>query len=802
MKHIVIAACLAVLLAGPASARDLGPGALPIRIDTGAPFAFAADDELRIEGVVEAGSPVVVVLRVDDVQSWSYASRVNAERTLPPGSFRWTVAAKGLRASDGRTLDHTQLRRLMFFVGAGKGKVVLKRFETVPSAKLPGGAVGYALGAEKAELPAGFERVLVNDSRVSGANLFAVQRPSPDPLVASGIRGIEGLRLPWAGPKAHVTIWTEDPGEWELLPHPLERRIRINGRDVVAERMTPQDWIEQRYLRHINREHGPADDAWTAYGQLRGGMVSVEVDVVADGVVVELAGSSADALYLSAVLIEPAGQATGLDHVQGMRAEWYRSNWPVVKPESTGRLQTSVTLDGTGALLSGATVRAVAAPDTAAHVAVQIISNLAILKPQVMLVAPTANGIALTGFVWAAQQRLERRSAGDTVLALGDNLLSGATDALPIVAGVPRTYELWIDIPAATQPGLYHGALVVGVATIPIDVEVLPVTLPPARKPAGFYVDEAPHLTWFPGMGGDRDRQAGCDLAFLSRLKLNGSAPPLATPGSVSGAFEADMARAARSGMTPQWLAYAPAKRLLEQQGIDGSAATIARVERELQTAGLSAPLWSLADEPSNPGPNAPPLTDWIRAIRKQAPGAKLAAQLNTPKDRALISAFDTVLLNHGYGLDLATLADARARGADVWIYNTERTRATAGLWLWRSPATHYLQWHARMPTADPFDPTDGREGDVQAFLPTSYVCRAVPSVDRSMLDMADGVIDQRWFYWLVDQKTSEARALTEKLDATLPSKWAEAAALGGSNLQAIREAIVEVSRYVSRGAQ
>ena len=805
MRHTVFAACLGLALAGPvlaspvlvgpAAARDLGPAALPVRIDTGEPFAFEADDELRIEGVVEAAGPVVVILRIDDLQSSSYASRVNAERTLPPGPFRWTVAAKGLRTSDGRTLDHTKLRRLMIFMGAGDGKVTLKRFETVQSAKLPGGAKGYALGAEKAELPAGFERILPSDPRVNGAKLFAVQRPSPDPIVASGIRGVERLQLPWPAGGARVTIWAEDPGEWELLPHPLERRIRINGRDVIAEHMTAQEWVQRRYLRSLDLEHGPADDAWTAYGRLRGEMHSVEVDVASDGVIIELAGSSADALYLSAVLIEPSGLTAGRDHVEAMRADWYRSNWPIVRADDAQLPRTTVTFSGDGSLLSGAILHAAAAPDTGAHIAVQIVSNLAIPKPNVSLSPPTANGIELTGLVWAAQQRLERRSAGDTVLALGDNMLSGATDTLPLTAGVPRTYEIWIDVPAATQPGLYKGGLVVGAASIPIELEVLPVKLPPARKPAGFYVDEAPHLTWFEEMAADRDRQAACDLEFLSRLGLTGSAPPLATPGPALGAFEADMKRASSAGVAPNWLAYAPAKRLLEKHSIEGSAAIIARLERDLQTAGIAAPLWSLADEPSNPGPGTPPLKDWIAAIRKQAPGAKLAAQLNTPKDRPLISAFDTVLLNNGYGLDLATLADAKARGADVWIYNTDRTRVTAGLWLWTSSAARYVQWHARMPTADPFDPTDGREGDVQAFLPTSSVCQAVPSVDRSMLEMAEGITDQRWLSWLAEQKTSSAKLLAQRLRDTLPSKWAAAAAFSVSDLQTMRDLIVEVSR-------
>ena len=780
-------------------ARDLGAGSLPVQIVDSGQLTFEADDELHIEGAVKAANPVVVVLRIDDAQSTNYASRVNSERTLPPGPFRWTIAVKGLRTTDGRTLDYRQLKRMMVFLAAGEGSVTLNRFETAQALKLPAGTKGYALGAETAELPAGFERIAPGDPRVAGANIVAVHRPAPDPLVASGLRGIERLTLPCTNQQALVTIWTEDPGEWELLPHPLERRIRINGLAVVGERRTPDTWVQQRYLHGLGYEHGPQDDAWTAYGRLRGEVRSAEVTCGPEGVVIELAGSTAEALFLSAVLIEPAGSAPGLGQVEKLRADWYRSNWPVVTPARTQSPFELVTLRDNGAAPAGVTLQASAAPDSGAHLVVRVVSSVTIVNPNVALQQPSRENVKLTGMVWAGQMRLERQSAGDTVLTLGDNMLSNAPEGLPLKAGQPRKYEIWIDVPAATPPGVYNGGLLVGEigreSLVPIEIEVLAVKLPPARKPAGFYLDEAPHLTWFEGMAADRDRQAACDMAFLARLGLNGSAPPLATPENVPGVFEADMKRAMEAGVAPGWLAYAPARRLLERHGVDGSAAIIGRVERDLRDAGITPPAWSVADEPSNPDQAQQQLHDWIAAIRAHAPGARIAGHLNTPKDRALVGAFDTVLLNNGYGLDPATLADAQARGADVWLYNTDRPRVSAGLWLWITSASRYVQWHARMPTGDPFDPIDGREGDVQAFLPGRTVCPAVPSIDRAMLEMADGVNDQRWLSWLSDANTKSARLLRGKLLSQMPSSWAAAAMLNTSGLDDIRKAIVDLAR-------
>ena len=86
-------------------------------------------------------------------------------------------------------------------------------------------------------------------------------------------------------------------------------------------------------------------------------------------------------------------------------------------------------------------------------------------------------------------------------------------------------------------------------------------------------------------------------------------------------------------------------------------------------------------------------------------PNAKTAGQLNNPDQATLLSYFDVVLLNHGFGVDGEQLTRVRETGTEVWLYNLPRVRLAAGFYLWRVGAGGYLQWHGRMPTADPFDP-------------------------------------------------------------------------------------------------
>jgi hypothetical protein len=383
------------------------------------------------------------------------------------------------------------------------------------------------------------------------------------------------------------------------------------------------------------------------------------------------------------------------------------------------------------------------------------------------------------------------------VLSLGDSMLApSATAILPLRTGEPRSYDIWLDVPADAAPGFWRGVVLIGETQsptrVPIEIEVLGVRLPPTAKPAGYYLDEAPHATWFPGHEDIRDRQVECDLSLMRSLGLTGSAPALSTPTAQTGRFEADMRRALKAAVAGPWLGYTPAKRVLEAQGVQAGASIIARIDQEMRAKGEIPPVWSVADEPSNPGHPETQLRDWISALRAAAPQAKLAAQLNTPADMRLASLFDVLVVNDGFGLDLSILRGASAKGRDLWLYNTAQPRLTAGLWLWRAPASRYIQWHARMPTADPLDPTDGREGDVQMVFPSVQTCPLNPTIHRDLLEMAEGVVDQRWLLWLAAQPDAEARALAAKITAGTGDSWAQARQ---ADLPQIRESINHLSR-------
>ncbi len=790
---------IALCLCAPVTAAELKRGPLPIHLAGPQLAPLHAADALVLEGQVEAYAPVTVVVRMDDSASYDYASRANVERSLPPGAFTWRINLDGLRASNGRAMPADAIRQLIVFAPSDDAQVRISRLAAVKASELPAGARGYAFGSADAPLPDGFTRAGPDSPLIVEGAPSPVARPAPDPLIASGLRGVERLRIPWPEGRARVTIWADDPGEWELLPHPLKQRITVNGRTVHARDWTPDDWIAERYLRGLAHEHRPDDDAWSAFGRWRGAPFIMDVDVAADGIMIALDGDGPAAQFINAVLIEQSGQRGAVDAVQAQRAQWYRAQWPVIAPRQPANAivmpaQQTRTLPER---------RVILAPGTGVRITLAVRGG-ATNQPRVALDAPETGGVALQARIWAGQWRLAREGAADTVLRLNDDLLRADAEALPLMAERARTYQIWLHASEAAAPGAYRGALMIeaggGAVRLPIIAEVAEVRLP-ANDRAGFYLDEAPHWRWFADTG-QRAAQTACDLAFLSSMGIRGNAPVLATPAPPDfTAFLDDMRAANRARTTVPWLAYAPLKRLLTREG-QVAPQVLAELAKRLEAGRLPRPVWSLADEPGNADQSAQGLAEQASALRASVPKIRLAGHLNAPHDAALAPLFDVILINQGYGIDLRDIAGAERTGPQVWLYNTGRPRLTAGLWLWATGARRYLQWHARMPTADPFDPLDGREGDVQMIYPNATPCPAQPHIDRRLLDMAEGVVDGRWLAWLDAQGSEAAGALRRKIKRQLGATWASAARLGPAEMAAIRREIIALAKSREQGAR
>jgi hypothetical protein len=814
---------------------------LPIDISTAPLKTCPSNCDIIIEGTITAKQPVTLVLRVDDTLTTGYASRVNDERSFASGKFKWRKSLNSLKATNARVLERKGITRMMLFLAKGEADITITSFKMEEVEPLPLGAKALSFGGWDTPLPQGFERILAADKRIQGQP-FIIRRPNPDPLIANGLRGLNKVHIDWPKGRALVSLWTEDVGEWELLPFPLDRKITINGHEVLRSKLTPPQWLKTRYLAGSDQEPTKGMTAWEAFGQHRGGLVSAEVDVYDDGINIEQLGDSPAALFLSAALVEPAGQRAGLDLVLKNRAAWYSENFALgadspqqvanhVDATTFSQKNTSGTNYSLLPLREKALDRAdegylkfnsnienkltlnkpklklTLAPNSGARASISVSSSqliatpqMSIITPETLIPGPKIGSPGLPLRIWAAQRQLDRTNAGSNLLVVKDERLRSQINKFPIKPDQPRRYDIWVDAPTKTNAGIYTGEIKIGdannSATIALEIEVLPVELPPVTKPSGYYLDEAPHLNWFPWPGDARRKQIACDLATLVGFGLNGNAPALSTPiNDRNDDFMLDAQLAAQNGNAFPWMAYAPATRAIQGQGLEQATRSINDADQRLMSRGFSRMIWSVADEPSNPDVAAGDLKGWVEALRKNSAGVQLAAHLNNKNDRALVTMFDTVMVNGGYGIDIADLDDIRAKKVQPWLYNTGKPRFTAGLWLWRTAAKHYIQWHARMPTADAFDPTDGREGDVQMFYPSMDLCPAQPDMNADILAMSEGVVDQRWLLWLDKRNEPEAKALATQIKTQLNVPFETISQLDDRAMAKIREDIINLAR-------
>lgn len=750
---------LAVLLLAPLIAR----ADARLTIEAADPLA-----ELVVSGVNSGATALPVTVRIDDRPAAAYSERVNEERVLPPGPFVLRLRLAALLTPRGRPLDRAAPWHVIVFAPDGGVSFNPLRLELPPA--LPPQVRGWYFGPDWSVPLRGFETVQPGDPRVSGPHVEAVARPGGDPVLAHGMR-LTRFAASLPPGRWRVTLWTEDPGAWETLPPVLEQRIRLNGVDVFALRRSYAEWVAQRYLAGRTREANPAQTPFAAIGALRGDRVWGDVTVGADGAfVVELAGFPQAATHIAAIVAAPAeAPEDGAGAVEALRASRFAETWPV--------------------LVAPPAHPAVPAPEISAPApAVSARGGVAVLRLEARVPAAEFvsawiawDGAALPARILWGQWGWHRPGANGTGLQFAARQLRADVDAVPLRPDLPRPFVVLVQ---AAEVGKHHGWLVLrgpdGALRAPISVEVLAADRATLGAQVGAFLDFAPQLlgdpAWDRGTARrDARRQAACDLTTLGQLGLAALMPPVGRIDEDLDGVVEDVRVAAAHGKGPI-IAYAPLRALPRAD----APAWIVRAEAALAAAGLPRVVWSLADEPAYNGTlaDAAALAD---AVHRAAPQALLAGHLNDVRDAAILPALALATVNPGYGVDAADIAALRAVHVRPFLYNMPEPRLAAGAYLWRSGADGLVQWHARMPTADAFDPTDGREGDVQFLWPTPGIC-APADLDAGVLDLVEGAEDLRWFAWLdaAAARSHEAAALRRKLWADVPGMWAPAARLAG----------------------
>ncbi|WP_157729918.1 hypothetical protein [Bacterioplanes sanyensis] len=816
--------------------------------------------QIRVRGHNRSSSEQIVVIRIDDQLNPSYAERANIERRVGPGQFELHLNLAGLHTPSGRPLPLRNIMHAMAFRAHDTDAVALTEVTLVATEPLPEGALGWDLGPSNSAVWPGFMPLDEHSQWLSG-QLQAVDRgrrkQAADALTIDGIRGIRAIQLPLSSGHWRITLWLRDSGEWEYLPHPLTRTVHANGQLVHRRSLTASEWIARDYLALSHKEPSPTDNSWTLYGQRLRQRVSFEVKVV-DGVRIELNGQQPEAGFVAAILAEPSHAKSALAKVEQQRAQWWQRSWsiepwPISPSVSSGYSNDQInnqsntqanTLPNTDLVNQPSSKPGSQAEHALGHHLAAANSRVRIrwsLPPGVWplqdfhLREPVREHLRLSTDMRWGQWRLQRSTLSSTRLIANDGYLRARIEGASSAA-LPRTLELLVDVPAQTPAGLYRGELLgpgnaaephsQTLRSWPFTIEVLPIALPPADRPAGVYLERPVHFDWFDPMAAAKATE--CDMAYLRKLGLTALAPPLTTPNDAAAtqAIAQQLASTQHAGFHQPVLAYTPLKRLIAGSGVDGAVRQLQQVQQQLLALGQTPPLWVSADEPSNPGSKtqlqriyryarafssesiseAPSETSSessseakpapTKTHKAASPAIRLAGHLNHPEDDALLEFFDAVLLNAGYELTRKRLAQVKQQGVEAWFYNLhEQTRLASGFYLWRSGAAGYLHWHARMPTADPFDPTDGREDDVQLLYPSATVCPHTPDIDAQLLDLSDGIQDLRWLLWLQQQSSADATALVKQLRQQIPTSWKDAKHITNRTLSHWRSQIMQLAK-------
>lgn len=765
-------------------------------------WPIGSDNELVIEGHNPSARPQTLILRIDDEASVNYRSRVNLERIVSPGPFTQRFALSEWRTSQPRALALDKLTKLYLFMADNAPSMTIHRWYWEPGLTLPEGTIALDLGAAAAPRFTGFEALSPGDPRLIG-HPTPILRPSGDALVRDGLRNLDGVRLAVAKGRYQLTLWLDDPGEWEYLPHPFERSVLVNGEPIWAEQWQPQEWLTQRYLAGQSREALPNPDPWQLFGARQGGPVHVILNHPGGPLTLTLVGHSPDAKYLAGLLLAPYPASTDKaapsngDKGHGMQAEadatarvltkqrqLFLEKWTLA-PYSLAPVPAQLSLTPIPDAAPTLQIAPASAADAlqqasqpvltargsqlllefAIHAATDDPAPLLVIQP------PERAGSPLTLTPYYGQWHLVRPQASGTLLTPSDQELVEGIAGLTLQAGVPRRLVLQITIPRDAPAGLYLGNIQLlsqqQLVQLPLTIEVLPLTLPAASKPVGIYVEAPPYLSWLSPNPEALQQQlaaaSSCDLQRLAKLGISGLSPAL--PQGEAGMRDI-MGEAAGLGFVPPLLAYTPLKRW---GGDPASQLEQWQARQQALTASGLPPLaWSLFDEPDLA--TLPAITSLAREMKRRDPAVIRAGHFNHPGQVGLLAEVEIAMINAGFGADKTDVERVRQHKVIPWFYNLGTPRA-AGFYLWQSGAEGYLQWHGRMPTALPYDPTDGRESDFMLLGPQA--CEA-HRLSHELLLLQQAIEDLRWLTWLEQEARYqvEAALLLERLRDQLPTRW------------------------------
>ena len=753
--------------------------------------------ELQLSGQNNSDDQQLLIFRLDNANSSNYRSRVNKEFSLPKGEFNLSIPLTGLKASGGDLLKQPY-SEMIIFAGHDSDALSLNDVQITTPAALPENTLALDFGHADSPVFSGFEQVKKGDSRITGS-LLPRFRKSGDALIQDGIEGIDSISIPWPNGQWKLSLWTRDQGEWEYLPHYLNRKIVAENTELLSEFYSREEWIKQVYLAGTSKEADIDGDLWQVVGQRRSGFVTQTV-TVNDGVLNFALEGDRAARYLAALVVEPLSGEYA-KNTEKQRRERFLNQWPVTVPPYEKVDQLTIT-DISQQVKNQIESSYLAVGGTLLNLVFEINSPVADSDPVIAVAPPrSANNHKLNIAKRYGHWRYERPQPNASALIQTDSFLRGDLSQMTLSDKQPRRIHIQVNIPVDTPAGEYRGSIQLfsnnELYLLDYKVDVLPFTLPRLAAPVGLYLEPAPYYNWFSPLKKREAFATACDLSLLATMGFTTLAPALVTPNNDKNrqTFIQQLKQLKRFGFDKSVLAYAPLKRLLAAGSIQKTGLDLLKLKQALAEQELPEVFWSIFDEPIPEKFAA--IQESARLLHNSPLELKTAGHFNNPHQKDLTGMADLRIINHGFGVNEDTVETMKKEGK-LWLYNMPEPRLAAGAYLWRSGADGYIQWHGRMPTADPFDPTDGREGDVIYLYPWQEGCPAAISIHSRLLDLHEATLDYRWLQWLTTHPsdTPQARQLIDEFKTLISADWQEASALNSQQLLEMRRKIMRLIPY------
>lgn len=753
-----------------------------------------AGTELVLSGKNHAEQQQRLIFRLDNASSNNYRSRVNQEYSVPPGKFTLRLPLTGLKTSGGSILQQPY-SEMIIFTTEKRSELTFSDVRITTPEALPADTLALDLGHRDSPVFPSFQPVLEDDPRLDGKMLTRF-RKSGDALIRDGIEGIDTINIPWPMGQWKLSLWAQEQGEWEYLPHFLSRKIVVEGKNILEEKWSVEEWISDVYFAGVRKEADIDGDLWEMIGERRSGLIQKSIQIDDGMLTIHIKGDRA-ARYLAALVIEPV-DGTFATQTQNQRKERFISQWPVAEPDYP--LPKKLTLEDISPQVKDEkSDEYLAAKGTLLNLVFEINSPEDDIKP-VVVVTPlrSSKGGELPVQTRYGHWRYERPHPNAPSLVLTDSYLRADMESMKLSNQRPRRIHVQVNIPVGAKEGSYTGTIQLfshnRLMLKNFNIKVLPVTLPRLDLPIGLYLEPAPYHLWFYALQKQTSLATACDLSLLATYGFTTLAPSLAAPNTDSSRerFINQLEQLKRFGFDRWILGYTPFKSLMTIGGTQTAGLSLFKLKAIMEGLDLPEVYWSIFDEPTPE--KFPGIAQSSIILRNPNIHFKTAGHLNNPGQESLSSTADLLIMNHGYGVNDENIKLLK-KVAKVWLYNMPRPRLAAGAFLWNSEAEGYIQWHGRMPTADPFDPTDGREGDVAYIYPWQGGCPDTINIHSRLLDLHEATLDYRWLMWL-EQKAREnqkAKVLLKELQKKVPTDWQAAKHMTMKEILEIRKKTVSL---------